>query len=172
MFQNLEPVHAQLDFGGDMRFTGDIARAVAIDTNDLLTEAATNAGKIVFWGSMAAEATFAVAAAKQEVKTIRGSRGEIIREGLINSGEKATVQAVENRVETDAQVVDAEARLARIIVDADKCKAVYEAAKQRGALILALSRIVQSDGGDDLRDHDRPATAETPPAARRRRTGQ
>jgi hypothetical protein len=168
VFHNVTSAVVDVDYGDGMKFDGDAAEAVTIDTNDLLKEAATNSGKIVFWGSLTAEAVFAVAAAKQELKTTRGRRSEIIREGLVNAGEKVTQSMVDNHVESDSVVIEAEAKLARLTADADKCKAVYEAIKQRKEMILMLNRIIQADGGDELREYE--AGSPTASSARRRRT--
>ncbi len=172
MNHGLPAVPFSVDYGDGLKFDGDAAKAVVVDTEDLLNEAATNSGKIVFWGAMAAQSAFAVAAAKQELKTVRANRGRSIVEGMANelrtnpAAVKPTEANVANRLEGDAAVIAAEAQYARLVADSDTCKAIYEAIKQRKDMILMLNRIITADGSDDVRDYS-PSASPRP----RRRVG-
>lgn len=157
-----------LDYGEGLKYKGDPTDVVNIDPNDLLAEASGNPGLIVFWGTLYAEASFAASAAKQELKAIRATRGDIHRQAIINMGEKPTEATISYRVEVDSTVVSAEARYARAVAEAEKCKAVYEAIKQRRELLLICHRIVTADGSDEVREYREPVSEKPRPAVRRR----
>lgn len=131
---------AQNDDGSAKKIMVDILPDLNLDLENLIEQMEVLPAQYAFWAAVYSEAKMACALAERELKTRRGKITELITEQSREAGGlKLSVETIKTIVESNEELVRADALLQKANMKAGKLYNMMEALKMKAELARSLA---------------------------------